>query len=237
MILQAPAVPWAWAMFCRASWQELSGSPLCWLSERELKHGGKGLARIKPYLRTLVVAEAAASVSSGLVCGPAKMVEFTGLRGDRRTGRSLVLGCGSTGTKCGPTCLLNFALARERWAAREILVWKYPSAVQAFKGWERRASVEHPRVPLLLVVLSSPQLLIPHPHRSPPLLLRLSRPPSSSACIDSRVVSVRLLPLPRGLAGSLFPIRQDLGTHPHLNRYLWLVAGSCSIPMTSFKAA
>ena len=111
----------------------------------------------------------------GLVRGPAKIVVFTSLRGERRTGRSFVPGGGLTGTQRGPGCLRTyFAGARGRLAVREI--WCGNSH---FKGWEATRRGESSRVPC-----SAPSFppSAAHPHQSlrspldflvPPPLLRL----------------------------------------------------------------
>jgi len=125
------------------------------------------------------------------VRGPAKIVVFPGLRGERRIGRSLVLRCGLTGTQRSPDCLRTHL----RWGERasggaRILVWKQPLQGVGDDPEERVKSST-------LFPPSFPPSAA-HPHRSlrspsdflvPPLLhLRRSH--------DSRAVFVRLVSSP-----------------------------------------
>ena len=152
----------------------------------------------------------------GLVRGPAKIVVFTSLRGERRTGRSFVPGGGLTGTQRGPGCLRTyFAGARGRLAVREI--WCGNSH---FKGWEATRRGESSRVPC-----SAPSFppSAAHPHQSLRSPLDFLVPPPSFACIfltTRKQVSFVSAPTPSLVFGWFaLPIQQDLGTHPHLNRY------------------
>ena len=141
-----------------------------------------------------------------------------GLRGERRTGRSLVLGCRLTETQCDPGCLrANFAQEsgeRASGGARNSAV--QPSAVQ---GVGDRASSRVTLLPPFFLPLFSCSST-----PAPSLHLRLSRPPPPPPLASfSRLASIFrsscLLPHPWSLAGSPRPIQQNFGTHPHLNRY------------------
>ena len=80
--------------------------------------GGKGDYMEKTYPRTLVVAGVSSFRCFWTRVWAAKIVVSAGLRGERRTGRSLVLACGSTGAQCELGCLrTNVAQAR---VARDI---------------------------------------------------------------------------------------------------------------------
>ena len=114
-----------------------------------------------------------------------------------------------------PRLLANyFAGARGRLAVREI--WCGNSH---FKGWETTRRGESSRVPCS--ARSFPPSAA-HPHQSLRSPLDFLVPPSF-ACIfltTRKQVSFVSAPTPSLVFGwSPLPIQQDLGTHPHLNRY------------------
>ena len=108
-------------------------------------------------------------------------------------------------------------------AGARILVWK-----QQFQGVgdiRRRVSSRAPCFP----PLSPLQLLIHTGPSAPPQTFSF---PPSSACIvltAREQFSFASSPTPSLVFGWFAsPIQQDLGTHPHLNRYCWIVTGSYS---------
>ena len=115
-----------------------------------------------------------------------------GLRGERRTGWSLVLGCRLTGTQCDPCCLrANFAQEsgeRASGGARNSAV--QPSAVQ---GVGDRASSRVTLLPPFFLPLFSCSST-----PAPSLPLRLSRPPllRLHRSHDSRAFFVRPVSYP-----------------------------------------
>ena len=147
--------------------------------------------------------------------GPARIVVFTGLRGERRIGRSLVLRCGLTGTQRSLDCLrTHFRWGKRASGGARILVWKQPlQGVGDDPERVKSSTLSPPSFPT--------SAAHPHPSLCSPSDF-LVPPPSTCVVLTTReqfsFVSSRLLPLPWNLAGSLFPIQQDLGTHPHLNR-------------------